>query len=254
MHSVGDRLTYRLAAKFYDLFGSKDDLEFYTELAIQSGERALELGVGTARVAIPLARAGVRVVGLDNSEYMLEVAREKLAKEPEAVRDRVTLRRADMMNLKLDQAFSFIYIPASTFDHCVTAQDRARCLSGVYNHLDEKGKFAFDIEQVTPDKPVASWWIDRKETNKDETIVRSIFTRRDLARRICNMDLFFDVYRKGKLVERYHEYGEVAILFKAEVENLLEQAGFQVEAIYGDFDKSEFRRDNPRAVFVTSKN
>ena len=246
-------MTYRLAAKFYDLFGSKDDLEFYKELAIQNVESALELGVGTARVAIPLARAGVRVVGLDNSEYMLEVAREKLAKEPKAVRDRVTLMRGDMRNLKLDQTFSFIYLPASTFDHCVTAQDRARCLSGIYHHLEEKGKFAFDIEQVAPDKPAASWWIDRKETSKDETVVRSIFTRRDLARRICNLDLFFDVYRNGKLVERYHEYGEVAILFKEEVEKLLEQAGFRVEAVYGDFDKSEFRRDSPRAVFVTSK-
>jgi SAM-dependent methyltransferase len=253
MHSVGDDMTYRLAAKFYDLFGSKDDLEFYKELAVRSGESALELGVGTARVAIPLARAGVRVVGLDNSEYMLEVAREKLAKEPEAVQDRVTLSRGDMTNLKLDQTFSLIYIPASTFDHCVTVQDRERCLSGIHNHLEEKGQFAFDIEQVTPGKPAATWWIDRKETSKDETVVRSIFTRRDLARRICSLDLFFDVYRKGKLVERYHEYGEVAILFKEEVENLLKQAGFRVEAIYGDFDKSEFRRDSPRAVFVTNK-
>jgi SAM-dependent methyltransferase len=253
MHSVGDDMTYRLAAKFYDLFGSKDDLEFYKELAVQSGESALELGVGTARVAIPLARAGVRVVGVDNSEYMLEVAREKLAKEPEAVRDRVTLRRADMRNLKLEQTFNLICIPASTFDHCVTVQDRARCLRGIYDHLEEKGKFAFDIEQVSPDKPAATWWIDRKETNKDTTVVRSIFTRRDLARRICNLDLFFDVYRNAKLVERYHEYGEVAILFKAEVEDLLEQAGFWVEAVYGDFDKSEFRRDSSRAVFVTSK-
>ena len=253
MHSVGDRLTYRLAAKFYDLFGSKDDLEFYKELAVQSGASALELGVGTARVAIPLARAGVGIVGLDNSEYMLEVARAKLAKEPKAVQDRVTLMRGDMMNLQLDQTFSLVYIPASTFDHCVTAQDRARCLGGIYNHLEEQGKLAFDIEQVSPDKPAASWWIDRKETNKDTTVVRSIFTRRDLARRLCSLDLFFDVYRNGKLVERYHEYGEVAILFKAEVENLLEQAGFRVDAVYGDFDKSEFRRGRPRAVFVTHK-
>ena len=251
---MGDRLTYRLAAKFYDLFGSKDDLEFYKELAVRSGESALELGVGTARVAIPLARAGVRVVGLDNSEYMLEMAREKLAKEPEAVQDRVTLSRGDMTNLQLDQTFSFVYLPASTFDHCVTVQDRARCLRGIYHHLEEQGKFAFDIEQVKPDKPAATWWIDRKETNHDETVVRSIFTRRDMTRRICNMDLFFDVYRNGKLVDRYHEYGEVAILFKEEVETLLKQAGFRVEAIYGDFDKAEFRRDSPRAVFVTSKN
>ena len=73
-------MTYRRAAKFYDLFGSKNDLEFYLELALQSGEKALELGVGTGRVAIPLAKAGITVVGIDNSVHMLRVAREKLAK------------------------------------------------------------------------------------------------------------------------------------------------------------------------------
>jgi len=45
-------MTYSLAAKFYDLFGSKNDVDFYKELALQSGNKALELGVGTARVAI----------------------------------------------------------------------------------------------------------------------------------------------------------------------------------------------------------
>ena len=253
MHSLGDGLTYRLAAKFYDLFGSKDDLEFYKELALRSGGNALELGVGTARVAIPLARAGVMVVGIDNSEHMLEVARKKLAKEPESVRDRVTLKRCDVRNFELEQAFHLIYIPASTFDHCVTAKDRKRCLSCIHNHLEDEGLFAFDIDQVTLEKPKASWWIDRKEINKDTMVVRTTFTRRDLARRICNLDLFFDVYRNAKLVERYHEYGEVAILFKDEVKDLLEQAGFKVEAVYGDFDRSEFQEDSPRAAFVTSK-
>jgi ubiquinone/menaquinone biosynthesis C-methylase UbiE len=88
-------MTYRLAAKFYDLFGSKDDLEFYKELALHSGGEALELGVGTARVAIALAKVGVTVVGIDNSVHMLRVAREELAKESEAVRRRVARARAN---------------------------------------------------------------------------------------------------------------------------------------------------------------
>ena len=86
-------MTYRLAAKFYDLFDSKDDLDFYKELALQSGGKALELGVGTARVAIPLARVGVTVVGIDNSVHMLRVTKEKSAKETEDIRNRVVLKR-----------------------------------------------------------------------------------------------------------------------------------------------------------------
>jgi SAM-dependent methyltransferase len=192
-------------------------------------------------------------MGIDNSKYMLKVARDKLAKEPESVKDRVLLKRGDMRNFDLGQTFSLVYIPASTFDHCVTAQDRRRCLNCVRKHLEDRGRFAFDIEQGEPSQPKASWWIDRKEINKGTMVVRTIFTRRDFAKRICSLDLFFDVYRSGKLVERYHEYGNVAISFKDEIEDLLGQTGFEVEAVYGDFDKSESQKDSPRAVFVTSK-
>jgi len=247
-------LTYGYAAKFYDLFGEKNDLEFYKELALQSGKNALELGVGTTRVAIPLAKAGIRVVGIDNSDFMLKEARRKLARESKTVRENVILKKGDMRNFDLIQPFSFIYIPASTFDHCVTIEDRVKCLTCVHRHLEDDGRFVFDVEQIRLDKPLASWWIDRKSIGKDETVVRSIFTRRDLEKRICNLDLFFDVYENGKLAERYHEFGEVAILSKKELADLLEELGFGVETIYGDFDKSSYRPDSPKIILVTKKN
>ncbi|MDH5771084.1 MAG: class I SAM-dependent methyltransferase [Candidatus Bathyarchaeota archaeon] len=170
-------MTYRLAAKFYDLFGSKDDLDFYKEIALQSGGKALELDVGTARVAIPLARVGVTVVGIDNSVHMLRVAREKLAKESKAVRRRVTLKRGAMKGFELKQSFPFIYIPASAFGHNVVVEDQRRTLGCVYKHLERSGTFAFDLEQVPPGKPEAWWWIDRKEIEGGKMVVRSTFTR-----------------------------------------------------------------------------
>jgi len=246
-------MTYRLAAKFYDLFGSKNDLEFYRELALQSGNKALELGVGTGRVAISLAKAGITVVGIDNSVHMLRVAREKLTRETDAVRRRIILKRADMSNFELKQSFPFIYIPASTFDHNITVKEQKRTLNCVYKHLEKNGRFVFDLEQATPDKPKASWWIDRKEIDCGRMVVRNIFTRRDMKKHTCSLDLFFDVYRKGKLLERYHEYGEVAIISKDEVTKRLEQNGFNVESVYGDFNKSKYQNDSPRIVLVTRK-
>lgn len=246
-------ITYRLAAKFYDLFGSKNDLEFYKELALHSGGEALELGVGTARVAIPLARVGVTVVGIDNSVHMLRVAREKLAKESEAVRRRVTLKKGDMKGFKLNRSFPFIYIPASTFDHNVAVEDQKRTLECVYKHLEQSGTFAFDLEQVPPSKPEASWWIDRKKIEGGKMVVRSIFTRRDMTKRRCSLDLFFDVYKNGKLLERYHECGEVAILSKNEIIRMLEETGFKAVCVYGSFDKSEYRKGGSKTVLVTKR-
>jgi len=246
-------MTYRLSAKFYDLFGSKNDLEFYRELALQSGKKALELGVGTGRVAIQLAKAGITVVGIDNSVHMLGVAKEKLTKETPAVRKRIILKKADMRSFELKQLFPFIYIPASTFDHNLTVEEQKRTLNCVYKHLEKNGTFAFDLEQITPNKPEASWWIDRKEIDGGRMVVRSIFTKRDMTRNRCSLDLFFDVYKNGKLLEKYHEYGEVAIISKDAIIKLLEENDFRVERIYGDFDKSKYLDNSPRMVLVTKK-
>jgi len=246
-------VTYRLAAKFYDLFGSKNDLEFYKELALQSGNKALELGVGTARVAISLAKAGVTVVGIDNSVHMLRVAKEKLTRESESVKRRVILKKGDMRNFELRQSFPFIYIPASTFDHNVTVEDRKQTLACVFKHLEKNGTFAFDLEQAAPDKPEKSRWIDRKETEDGKMVVRSIFTRKNTLRHTLSLDLFYDVYKNGKLLERYHEYGEVATISNDEIVGLLEETGFEVVSVYGDFDKSEYRKDSTRLVLVTRR-
>jgi len=246
-------MTYRLAAKFYDLFGSKNDLEFYKELALQNGNKALELGVGTARVAISLARAGVTVVGVDNSAYMLRIAKEKLAKESESVRKRVMLKKGDMKNFELKQSFPFIYIPASTFDHNITLEDRKRTLNRIYIHLKENGTFAFDLEQTTLDKPDRSWWIDRKEIENGKTVVRSIFTRKNTSKHTLSLDPFYDVYKNSKLLERYHEYGEVAVISKYEIVRLLKENGFRVVSIYGDFDRSECRKDSPKLLLVMKR-
>jgi len=246
-------MTYRLAARFYDLFGSKNDLEFYRELALQSGKKALELGVGTGRVAIQLAKAGITVVGIDNSVYMLKVAKEKLTKETATVRKRVILKKGDMRNFELKRLFPFIYIPSSTFNHNTTVQEQKQTLNCIYKHLEKNGKFAFDLEQVVPNKPEASWWIDREEVNGGRMVVRSIFTRRDMTKNRLSLDLFFDVYKNGKLLERYHEYGQVAIIPKAAIIKLLEEKNFKVESIYGDFNKSEYRDNCQRIVLVAKK-
>ena len=246
-------MTYRLAAKFYDLFGAKNDVEFYKDLALKSGNKALELGVGTGRVAIPLARAKITVVGIDNSIHMLRIARKKLNRETDAVRRRMVLKTGDMKDFDLNQSFPFIYIPASTFDHNITVEERKQTLNCIYNHLEKNGTFALDLEQAASDKAETSWWIDRKEVDAITMVVRSIFTRRNTMKRICSLDLFFDVYKDGKLAERYHEYGEVAVISKSRIIELLEAAGFKVETIYGNFDKTEYRTDSPRIVIVARK-
>jgi hypothetical protein len=85
------------------------------------------------------------------------------------------------------------------------------------------------------------------------TVVRSIFKRFNTTRHTCSLDIFYDVYKNGKLLERYHEYGEVALMSRDHVKKLLEKNSFSVERIYGDFDKSKYQNDSPRIVLVARK-
>src|SRR5256885_14498779 len=102
----------RLAA-LYDLDVRFDDpaIDWFRGLARMTGGPILELGVGTGRVAIPLAKDGHEVVGIDRSEAMLKRA------EAHARRARVTVRliESDMRTFSLDRAFALITIPFNTF-------------------------------------------------------------------------------------------------------------------------------------------
>ena len=242
-------MNYGPAAKYYDLFASRDDVDFYKELALKHGRKALELGVGTGRVAIELARAGVSVCGIDNSRYMLDVARKKLRNELLRVRDRVTLKLDDMRDFRLEDKFPFAYIPGSAFEHCITEEDQRRCLGSLYNALEKKGILALDVSQPRPGRPESSWWIDRRELGRNE-VVRTIFSRLDRQTNVVSVNLFFEVYKDGKLEERYHEYGEARISTKKDLQDLLEETGFELDRIYGDFDRSAYSKESKTVIFV----
>jgi len=246
-------MNYGPASKYYDLFASKDDIDFYKELAVKHGRKALELGVGTGRVAIELAKAGVTVWGIDNSEYMFNVARQKLKKKSVFVRKRVKLKLEDMRNFKLKEKFPFIYIPSSTFEHCITQEDQRKCLTSVYNALEREGILAFDISQPTREKPETSWWIDQRELGTEKEVVRTIFSRRNPQTNVVSVNLFFEVYQNGKLKERYYEYGEARISSKEDIEKTLKDVGFRVDKVYGNFDKSVYSSKSQRIIFITSK-
>jgi ubiquinone/menaquinone biosynthesis C-methylase UbiE len=86
-------------ARLYDAFPFTDDLAFYAGLAGTQGGPVLELGCGSGRVLVPLARAGHHVVGVDTSPHMLALAREKLATEAPEVAARARLVQADLRYL-----------------------------------------------------------------------------------------------------------------------------------------------------------
>ena len=127
----------------------KPDLAFYLEQAHRAGGPVLELGVGTGRVAMALADRGVEVVGLDRMPGMLERARERIARRPRRVRDRITLVRGDMRRVRLDRRFPLVIAPFNVFQHLYDRQDVEAGLGTCRHHLEPGGHLALDV--MVPD-------------------------------------------------------------------------------------------------------
>src|SRR5205809_612339 len=102
---------YAFVAELYDSvvpYRDRQDVAFFVDAAKTAGGRVLEVGCGTGRVLIPTARAGVGITGLDLSEHMLAVCRERLAHDDAGVRSRVQLTFGDMRAFDLGQRFALV--------------------------------------------------------------------------------------------------------------------------------------------------
>ena len=116
---------YAAIAPYYDVTHTDlaDDLGLVLALAHKAGGKVLELGCGTGRLLLPLARAGYTVTGLDSSREMLTLTRHKLAEETADIRGRVRLIEGDMTDLSVcGRDFALIIIPYNTFMHLSPAQ------------------------------------------------------------------------------------------------------------------------------------
>lgn len=216
------------------------EIAFYRDLALQHGGPVLELGFGTGRVGLELARAGIEVTGLDRSEAMLEQARRKLADEPEEVRRRVTLVHGDMRDFDLGRRFRLVYVPFRAFLHLRKQEDQRLGLRRVAAHLEPAGRFAGNFFrprlELLHDSPhermqatshredgttwVITWWSTGTDTHDQQ---REIL----LHTRIFGPDGALQTDRIDPLYLTW--------IFGREWKLLLEVEGFQLEAFHGGF-------------------
>jgi SAM-dependent methyltransferase len=121
-----------------------EDVAFYVRTARALGGPVLEYGIGNGRVAIPIARSGIEVVGVDLSKPMLESLEQRLAREPLEVRRRIRATHGDMREVTLRKRFPLIIAPFNTILHLYRRIEIEQFLSRVKRHLLPKGRFVFD--------------------------------------------------------------------------------------------------------------
>lgn len=253
---------YELLAKHYD--GAYDamkleDAPFYLELARKAGGPVLEIGCGTGRVLLPIARAGVPIEGLDASPAMLSLLRRKLEKEPADVRRRVKLHAGDMRKFRLKKKFSLVTIPFRPLQHMHTLQDQLDALTSAGAHLEKDGRLAFDVffpkfDRLTgglgEERLEGEWQIDGgkrrvvRHFRKDSyDKIRQNFTGTFLLRTYQGEKLVGE--EAGPLKMTWYTYGQMEALFP--------QAGLEVVEEYGSFAKAPLDNDSAEMIFILKK-
>jgi 2-polyprenyl-3-methyl-5-hydroxy-6-metoxy-1,4-benzoquinol methylase len=137
--------------KYYDqtfAVTASNDIAWYADHAQSNGGRVLDLACGTGRISIALARAGLEVTAIDDSEGMLQLFRNKLNEEPEPIQSRIGIQQARMESFELPDRFSSI-VCCDAFFHNSTVDEQISCLFCVAKHLIPRGSFAFNIPQPT---------------------------------------------------------------------------------------------------------
>lgn len=158
--TAGDAAYTGERALFYDhvATGVEGDVAFYVAEAVAAGSPILELECGTGRILIPVAEAGVEIVGLDVSADMLALARAKLAASPAAVQGRVRLVHGDMRTFELAQPFTLVTIPYRAFLHNLSADDQLRTLERARRHLADNGRLILNVFDPSVRRLAAGRW------------------------------------------------------------------------------------------------
>lgn len=261
---------YGAAAEYYDyvpIYAERADVTFWVDAAQQSansvGERGpvLELGCGTGRVLLPIARAGIEITGLDASPKMLSVLRRRLVAESPDVLARVRLVEGDMRYFDLGQQYALITIPFRPFQHLITVEDQMACLASIRRHLRPGGRLILDL--FNPSLP-ALLDNSRAEEQPPEPEVILPDGRRfyrtwrrvgiDLFGQVQHVEMYYYVTHPDGRQERAVHAFPMRWLHRYEAEHLLARCGFEVEQLYADYNKSPYGSKYPGdLIFVARK-
>lgn len=240
----------------------RHDVAFYREMAEEHGSPVLELGVGTGRVAIDLARHGHEVVGVDRMAPMLARLRARLARERAEVRARVTVVRGDIRTFSVPatssrkrretRRFPLVIAPFNVFMHLYERRDVERALARVRAHLAPRGAFVLDVRM--PD--VRSFLREPTRAYRCPRIVDREGTLYDTAEifqydAASQVQMITSTYRE--VAEPHRTFVRPLAhrqFFPRELEALFHYNGFTIEHTWGDFERGPVHLDCESQVLL----
>ena len=248
--------SHYLDARLYDhtYARRKHAGRFNGESAGEFGGPILERGAGSGRGAIALARAGHQVVAVDRMEPMLARLRERLARQPLAVRERVTIVKGDLLKLRLRRRFRLVIAPFNVFMHLYRREDVEAALATCRAHLmPREGRLVFDV--LMPD--FRAFVRDPHRQYRARPIVDPTDGRKWEYGEQFQFDPATQVQMVTSVLRSPDDPGDLRVLplahrqfFPAELEALLHYNGFEMIERWGDFRRGPLSVDGESQVIV----
>lgn len=246
-----------------------DDVAWYRRLArrtanVHSGDHPiLELGAGTGRVTLPLARDGHHVIALDRMPAMLDRLREHLEGSRHAGRVRIV--EGDMTDVPLDDGSAGLVIsPFNGLMHLYRHEDLLACFREAARVLVPGGTFAFDVQ--LPDLDWLMWDPDERHAvtrfvhpQTGERLVYSTNHTYDPATQVCHIRIYYDeAPPRGRKFHPPAKAKRVVHLahrqiFPEELRGLVTAAGLELRSLTGDFEDTPLRTGVESQVAVCQK-
>lgn len=235
------------------------EIDFYLRLAepVQACDGSvLEIACGTGRVALRLAQQGLRVVGIDLSLEMLQVARRKSSE-----RAHPHWIQADMRAFELSEQFELVIIPGHSFQFMLTPADQMACLSCLQRHLKPGGRLVIHLDHQDVG------WLGELQRGKgglfepagevsdphtgQQVRVSRAWWYQPATQTAYAKTVWEEVDQNGRVSERW-ERGPVQLhcVFRHEMEHLLARVGLQSEAVYGDFLGNTLTDESSEMIWV----
>ena len=223
-----------------------EDVAYYVARATEARGPILEYGCGEGRIAIPIAKEGVDLVGVDHSEPMLAALHGKLTGE---LRKRIKTRRGDMRALKLRKKFGLVLCTFNTFLHLYTREDVERFLARVREHLAPRGRYIFDVSMPAPTdlarEPSRAYVLPKVRLPDGRRYAYRERFDYDPIRQVLFVSMEFENEKEQFATPLAHRQ-----FFPAELEALLHYNGFAIEKVEGGFRGEPVDRHTDSLVYT----
>lgn len=241
-------------ARFYDTIyhSMRDGVDseyFQNEINLTKG-KVLEIGVGTGRLFMNALNEGSDIYGLDISDTMLNVLLKKLKNEQLA---RITLQ--NIIDFKYDFKFDLIIAPFRVIMHLLDKEDQIRALDNVYLHLNNNGRFIFDV--FVPDLNQLLNGINNVvdfegEYEPGKKVKRIVSTVPDLINQIINVKFHLEWDEENGL-KQDDWHLPLRFFFRYELEHLVERSMFKKYKILGDYKGNELNQQSKEFIVICRK-